>query len=175
MQQRLTLAVAVLIGALTMASNAAASVITDLVEQDVYVNLLNPHSYTHNLLDDGFTPGTAVDGTLAIELYDDGQGFIEQFFGLGETALIVVDLFDFDTGDIANASITWTNDLGVNALASINADGMLNVTVSSLGGDFYVGNSTLTVNTQDVPAPATLWLFGLGVAALGAYRRRAST
>jgi hypothetical protein len=49
---------------------------------------------------------------------------------------------------------------------------MLEVTVTSLSGDFYVGNSVLNVTAiTDVPAPSALLLMSLGLLGMGVVRK----
>ncbi len=149
-------------------SVSSAAIITDTVYQSVLLNMWNSHSYTHSLLDDGFTPGAdvVVDGTLTIDIFDDRDLWPEM-------VVFTVEAFDFDTGGFTFGS-AFVGDLEVNALNAINADGRLEVTVTSLLGDFYVGNSVLTVNTQSVPTPPVPLLMGLGLLGMGVIRRRKS-
>ena len=149
---------------LSIAGFSNAGVITDTVEQNVYVGWWDSHTYSHDITDDGFNLGSAVSGTLSIAVSDDRDSWYE--FG-GESILFVVEAFDFDTGSFSFGS-GFFGDLEVNALAALNDDGMLEVTVASLWGDFYVGDSVLTV---DVPAPSTLVLMSLGLLGLGAVRK----
>lgn len=146
---------------------AQAATITDVVEQDHYVGNWGSYSYSHDITDDGFVLGSAISGTLQLSIYDDSR------FDLPEIILIVVDAFDFDTGGLTFGS--FSNALDIEALATLNADGTLGIKVTSLLGDFYVGDSVLTVETRevsDVPVPGTLGLLGLGLAGLGLVRRR---
>jgi hypothetical protein len=159
-----------------VASVGVAGIITDTVEQEIYVGNWDSHSYTHNLNDDGFTWGTAVSGELSIHISDDrdDQVCILWICGeLPEAVLFVVEAFDFDTGGLTFGS-SFLGDLEVNALGAVNADGLLDVTIYSLFGDFIVGNSVLTIITEEVsiPAPTALLLFAIGLLGLGAARKR---
>lgn len=152
----------ILAAALLMAitTQAHALIITDEVDQKVYVGLGGSHSFQHDLNDDGFVFGTAFEGVLSIDIYDDRRCnlFLCADEWVGELQLVIVDTFDFDTGGISFGD--FTADLDVQALGALNADGLLDVTVQSILGDFYVGKSTLAVN---VPEPAPLALMGIGL------------
>ena len=152
---------------MSFGSAANAGVITDTVNQNVYVPLFGSHTYTHNINDNGFILGTAASGTLQISIVDDAR---DRFDIIPELVLVIVDSFDFDTGGLAfNA---FNNALGLQAIGSLNQDGILQVKVQSLTGDFQVKDSVLTVET--VPAPGPLMLFGAGLLALGIARRKAA-
>lgn len=164
-----------LVMATVISASSFAGIITDTVSQKVKLSTWDTHTYQHNLLDDGFVMGSALAGHLSIEVWDDGDFW-------PELALFKVDKFDLDTGTFTFGTNLMT-DLEVKALGVINATGMLDITVVSLFGDFYVGKSILTVKTDDnytppsvtvsVPEPGSLLLLGLGIAALG-YSRRLS-
>jgi hypothetical protein len=153
---------------LSVSITSSAGVITDTVAQNQYVGWFDSYSYTHDITDDGFVLGDAIEGSLTINLYDDGGRF-----DLIEIALVIVDGFDFDTGGLTFGS-SFSNDLEVNALLSLNADGMLDVTIASVFGDFYAGDSILEVVTTSVPEPATAFLLGLSLVGFGASRIRRS-
>ena len=144
--------------------SASAGVIVDVVEQTEYVGWFGSHSYTHDINDNGFSLGSAVSATLAIDIWDDGGRW-----DFGEIILVKVEEFDFDTGGVLFSATSFYNDVEFNALGALNLDGMLDVSIKSLWGDFYVGDSTLTVN---VPEPGTMIILGLALVGFTASRRR---
>jgi hypothetical protein len=148
---------------LLFSASSFATVMTDTVSQNTFVGWWESVHYQHNLNDNGFVLGSAVSGSLQVAVSDDGGRF-----DLWEVILFTVEDFDFDTG-----AVTFNNgfsgDLEINALGQLNTDGYLDVTVTSLFGDFYLGDSTLTVS---VPAPSTLLIFAIAVVGLVMRRQR---
>ncbi len=168
------------VGILLTSTTANATVITDTIDQNQFVGWGGSYSYTHDLTDNDFIPGTttATGGTINIQFSDDGG-----FFDLWESILIVVDEFDGDTGGIIGSASSFVNEIEVEALAQINSAGTLDVTIQSLFGDFFVGNSVLSVSTNgtsndasaSVPAPGILGMLGLGLLGIGVAGRMRKT
>jgi len=93
-------------------------------------------------------------------------------------------------GDRAFFDLSGTESGGwsVQGFAQLQSSGKITVTIDSLLGDFYLGDSTLTVNGNSpytvrqkvaVPEPGTLGLMGLGLLgvafAMGSRRKQAGT
>lgn len=171
--------VGIFAGVLLTTSVANAIPVTDTIDQNIFLDTGDSYSYTHNLLDDGFNLGTAKSGTIDIQFTDDRDS-------AWEVISIVVDAFDFDTGglSISSSARSYSSALEVNALAEVNSSGMLDITISSLWGDFYIGQSILTVesigggsilasDTNSVPEPGVLGMLAIGLLGIGVAGRRA--
>jgi hypothetical protein len=158
-----------------LATSAQAGMITDVEAVNKTVSFASSKTWTHNILDQGFVLGSALSASLMIEFRDDKDPWYQPF----ETALIQIGRFDLQDGGISvEPTVSWTGDLGFSSLIKLNADGTLKVKVTSVLGDFIIGNSILTVITKDaevkVPEPSTIMLFCLGLLGLVAARKKAA-
>jgi hypothetical protein len=174
------------------AAQATPAIWTDLYDpSDFLVECgCRPTTYTHDLTSDGYRPGvdSVYSASLTVWLYDDNLFGDNQW--LGDSHEYVK--FDFDGAgwststevDGIGANLGWLDDffahtLSFNSLAGLLADGLVDVALKSVGGDFKFDKSLLVAygDRAKVPEPATVALLGaglLGMALIQRRRRRAS-
>lgn len=168
--KQIAIATAALLGLLT-SSTASAILITDSIDVNAFLSMGQSASWQHDFTDDLAFPttGSISDANLSVYLWDDGDRQSE--FALGRSDSGGWVLGEVDTG-------LYSFGIDVASLAN----GLFDVRVTSLYGDFGIGTSTLSFEfTRDgetssvsVPEPASLGLLGasLLVAGLASRRRR---
>ena len=170
---------------LVAGANASATVISDFVnireDNNGYVLLSAGDSYTitHDLTDNGVPDLYQVEAAwLSIGLADDnyirwsGDQRNEREFALITGEGVNSGKVEVD-GNIITYDYQFLN-VGNSGIDALNNFGLLEITITSLGGDFYWKNSELFayITPVNVGEPKTLVLLAIGVLGLGLARRR---
>ena len=126
-------------------------------------------TFTFDITDDGFAPGTLITSAqITLELSDDGGSP-----DAGEKITLTLDLTPVTYNDNANHQALIT----LSDFSALDDNGKIIVVLGASTGDYFFDGATLTVvddasaAAAAVPAPAALLILGAGVAAT-AWRRR---
>lgn len=167
-----------LVAAIAVVSTAAvlpahATLLNDYQWVNTYLAAGDSLTVTHDLRPE--IPGSyqATAGVLALSFYDNDPLSSSEYAEIELPGFSVTD----EIGGLWFFSDIQLLGLTVSALLNLNVDGLLDVTVTALSGDFVWQSSNLTVNAQPitrVSEPQTLGLFGVAllVFAFGLYGRR---
>ena len=138
---------------------------------DPKITWLNSYSFSHDLTTDGFIPNTdsITSYNLTISFYNDA----------GNLDAIYIDQPGL-TGDSGAVLYNWTyasltTGDSYKGIASLNSNGLLDVSIISLG-TFYLDSSTLVATGTEgggarVPEPTSVALLAAGLLGIAVMRR----
>jgi len=157
---------------------APATWVDNITWDDVYFSdTWQTEIYTHDITQNNVSGGNFVVGQdvvnsydLSIGLYDDEDSDGSEWAwinlpGLWTDALVEIEI-DYEDIELG---------FSLQGLASLNTTGTLEVSITRLWGDFYLGSSTLTAHGETgspVPIPGSVLLLGTGLIGLIGFRRR---
>lgn len=161
-----------LLGLSAMSAQAIPTVWTDTLDfnPNILITPSDNYEYTHDITDDGFdiATDTIINYSVLINLFDDSRedgaevAYVNLPGLLGDRLFFSLSGLEFGGWSLAGHT-------------SLQDSGLLDVTIDSWWGDFYLGDSTLIACGDDVvsvPEPGTLSLFGLGLLGLALAVRR---
>ncbi len=137
------------------------------------ITWLSTYSYTHDLTNGGFTPSvdSVTSYSLTINLMNDA-GMLDAIY-INQPGI---------AADSTLLSTSWTyaslsTGYSYQGLASINANGLLDISITSLLGTFFLDSSTLNAtgtqgSSQTVPEPTSVALLAAGLLGIAVMRRK---
>jgi hypothetical protein len=166
------------VAALGSVGTASTEIIDTVIKNpDIFITTPGtPFVFPHDITDSGFVFGTATSATISVRFTDSTAN---------ENYQIVLGDQIINGGNIANNTVDDPTGgtfvpivLSAVSLADLNADGIINLTISSTSNSFYFAGSTLTAQIAEVPAavpePTTVALLGLGLLGFAASRRKST-
>jgi len=163
-------ATALTIATASLIATAAHATVIDSRIETPNEKITQGKAYKFTITDTSFVLGKTsyYDALFSLHLTDrssDETGFVQ----IGSQKFDFKNLDDQTYDQGSSIGNFYQIKLDPVALADLNKDGTILVSVNSTGGDFYFADSTLAVN---VPEPVSVALLGAGLLGMGMARRR---
>jgi hypothetical protein len=145
---------------------SAAAAGTELIERENYL------TWTFDITDTGFDPDSfyeITDAWVFLWFNQDSEQGQEPNGSDEEYASLVIGLDSFAVWEVDNGK---SDKFTMTSLISLNDYGTVDVTLTATDGSFNFNKAKLKAEAAPVPEPATMLLFGTGIAGLAGSRFR---